>query len=136
MRLQQYFDNIGTMELKNACNCLAALGHETRLVIFRLLVEAGPQGLNASVIANRLELPAATLSFHLAHLRRTGLIFGRKEGRFICYMANYAQMDSLIVFMTGNCCQGAPCLPKTAASTKSKSHDARSRARTVGDINR
>ncbi len=101
------------METLNAAELLAALGHESRLAIFRLLVEAGPQGLYASAIGERLGMAPATLSFHLAHLTRVGLISGERESRFIHYSANYATMDDLIAFLTANCCQGESCLPKT-----------------------
>jgi ArsR family transcriptional regulator len=100
------------METLNAAELLAALGHETRLAIFRLLVEAGPDGLNASAIGERLGLAPATLSFHLAHLNRVGLIGGERESRFIHYSAKYDTMDELIAFLTSNCCQGKACLPK------------------------
>jgi DNA-binding transcriptional ArsR family regulator len=103
------------METLNAAELLAALGHESRLAIFRLLVEAGPEGLNASAIGEKLGMPAATLSFHLAHLSRVGLIRGERESRFIHYSAEYGTMDELIAFLTNNCCQGNACLPKTAA---------------------
>ncbi|MFO1424317.1 MAG: metalloregulator ArsR/SmtB family transcription factor [Candidatus Competibacteraceae bacterium] len=103
------------MEIKNAAELLAALGHESRLAVFRLLVEAGPDGMNASAIGEQLALPPATLSFHLAHLSRVGLIRGQRESRFIRYFAEFATMDELIAFLTQNCCQGQACLPKTAA---------------------
>ncbi len=102
------------MEILNAADRLAALGHESRLTIFRLLVEAGPAGLNPSVLGERLALPGPTLSFHLSHLARVGLIGKRQEGRFIFYAANYGAMDELIAFLTANCCGGAACLPQTA----------------------
>lgn len=102
------------METLNAAELLAALGHESRLAIFRLLVEAGPDGVNASAIGEQLGLPAATLSFHLAHLSRVGLIKGERESRFIHYSAEYGTMDDLIAFLTSNCCQGKACLPKTS----------------------
>ncbi|ANQ85512.1 ArsR family regulatory protein [Azoarcus olearius] len=101
------------METLNAAELLAALGHETRLSIFRLLVEAGPAGLNASAIGEHLSLAPATLSFHLAHLSRVGLIVGERESRFIHYSARFDIMDELIAFLTRNCCQGSACLPKT-----------------------
>lgn len=102
------------MDTLTAADLLAALGHESRLSIFRLLVEAGPEGIHASAIGERLELAPATLSFHLAHLSRTGLIVGNRESRFIHYSANFSTMDELIAFLTSNCCHGNPCLPKTA----------------------
>ena len=104
------------METLNAAELLAALGHESRLAVFRLLVEAGPEGLNASAIGERLGMAPATLSFHLAHLSRVGLIAGRKQSRFIRYSADFAAMDDLIAFLTRNCCNGEDCcLPQTAA---------------------
>lgn len=102
------------METLNAAEILAALGHESRLAIFRLLVEAGPEGVNASAIGEQLRIPNATLSFHLSHLSRVGLIKGARESRFIRYSAEYETMDELIAFLTHNCCQGKACLPKTA----------------------
>ena len=110
-----YFDNTLNMETLNAAELLAALGHESRLAVFRLLVQAGPDGMNASAIGEQLALPPATLSFHLAHLSRVGLIRGQRESRFIRYSAEFATMDELIAFLTQNCCQGKVCLPKTAA---------------------
>ena len=101
------------METLNAAELLAALGHESRLAIFRLLVEAGPDGINASAIGEQLGMAPATLSFHLAHLSRVGLISGERESRFIRYSANYGTMDDLLAFLTRNCCQGNACLPKT-----------------------
>lgn len=102
------------METLHAAEILAALGHETRLAIFRLLVEAGPQGINASAIGEQLGIPNATLSFHLSHLSRVGLIKGARESRFIHYSAEYGMMDTLITFLTHNCCQGKSCLPGSA----------------------
>jgi len=107
------------METTNAAELLAALGHESRLAVYRLLVEAGPAGVNASAIGDELGLAAATLSFHLAHLSRVGLIKGRQESRFIYYSADYGVMDDLIAFLTNNCCQGKACLPKTSAVNSS-----------------
>lgn len=102
------------METLNAAELLAALGHESRLAIFRLLVEAGPQGMNVSAIAEKVGLPGATLSFHLSHLSRVGLIKGERESRFINYSAEFETMDELIAFLSNNCCQGNACLPKSA----------------------
>lgn len=102
------------MEMLNAAEILAALGHESRLAIFRLLVEAGRAGINASAIGEQLGIANTTLSFHLSHLSRVGLIKGERESRFINYSAEYETMDELIAFLTHNCCQGNACLPKTA----------------------
>ena len=103
------------MELTTASERLAALGHETRLAIYRLLVQAGSAGVSAGLIGERLEIPPPTLSFHLAHLSRVGLIKGRQESRFIYYVADYGTMDKLLAYLTKNCCQGSQCLPRTAA---------------------
>ena len=102
------------METLSAAELLAALGHESRLAIFRMLVEAGPEGVNASAIADELAMPPATASFHLAHLSRVGLISGKRESRFIRYAADYPRMDELIAFLTRNCCQGSACLPRSS----------------------
>lgn len=108
------------MNNHQAVEKLAALAQETRLRIFRLLVETGPEGQNAGAIADALELAGPTLSFHVAHLVRAGLVSSRQESRFIFYSANFSSMDELIAYLTDNCCQGgAQCLPKTAAATAS-----------------
>jgi DNA-binding transcriptional ArsR family regulator len=78
------------MEITTASERLAALGHESRLAIFRLLVQAGGNGVSAGAIGEQLEIPAPTLSFHLSHLSRVGLISRRQESRFIYYAADYA----------------------------------------------
>ncbi|MGP1676178.1 MAG: ArsR/SmtB family transcription factor [Burkholderiales bacterium] len=106
------------MEIESASSSLAALGHATRLAIFRLLVQAGPEGVNAGLICDKLGLAPATLSFHLAHLSRVGLIRGRQDGRFIFYAADYAAMSELLAYLTDNCCLGGQCLPRAAAAPK------------------
>lgn len=113
--LANHFDYHRNMETLTAAELLAALGHESRLSIFRLLVEAGPDGLVASAIGEALAMAPATLSFHLAHLARVGLISGQRESRFIRYSTNYSTMDELLAFLTSNCCHGQPCLPKSGA---------------------
>jgi ArsR family transcriptional regulator len=87
---------------------LCGLAHDTRLDIFRLLVQRGPEGLAAGVIAERLELPLPTLSFHLAKLRHAGLVNSRRQRRSIIYSANYEAMNALIAYLTENCCGGRP----------------------------
>ena len=114
------------METTAAAELLAALGHETRLAIFRLLVEAGPAGIHASAIGERLGMAPATLSFHLAHLSRVGLIAAARESRFIHYSANYGVVDELIAFLASDCCQGQACLPKTAACDSTEKRRAKS----------
>lgn len=102
------------MENKSAVQSLLALAQETRLAVFRLLVETGPEGMNAGAIADAVGVPAATLSFHLKELSHAGLVVSRQESRFIFYSANFTAMDDLIAYLTDNCCQGGQCLPKTA----------------------
>ena len=96
------------MELTNATVALAALGQPTRLSVFRLLVEAGPDGLTPGELAEALSLPGATLSFHLKELMAAGLIEGEQRGRSICYRADFAAMNGLVEFLTRNCCGGDP----------------------------
>lgn len=103
------------MKPEQAVDRLSSLAQPTRLRIFRLLVQAGPQGINAGAIAEALELAPNTLSFHVAHLSRAGMVAPRQEGRFIYYSASFTAMDDLIAYLTDNCCQGGQCLPKTAA---------------------
>jgi DNA-binding transcriptional ArsR family regulator len=97
------------MEMNQVVQTLSALAQESRLAIFRLLVQAGPEGLAAGAIGEKLGLPPATLSFHLAGLTRAGLAQSRQEGRFVIYNADYAAMNALVGFLTENCCQGAAC---------------------------
>ena len=92
-----------------ALQAFGGLANEHRLAIFRLLVEAGPEGLPAGDIADKLGLPASSLSFHLAHLTRASLIGQRRESRSLIYSANFDTMNGLIAFMTENCCGGASC---------------------------
>jgi ArsR family transcriptional regulator, arsenate/arsenite/antimonite-responsive transcriptional repressor len=97
------------METKRAIEALGALAQETRLKVFRLLVQAGPGGMAAGSIAEKLDLPAATLSFHLAGLSRAGLAKSRQDGRFIIYSADFDNMSELVGFLTENCCGGQSC---------------------------
>lgn len=99
---------------------LSALANEHRLAIFRLLVQAGPEGRAAGVIADALDLPASSLSFHLAHLNRAGLIAQRRESRSLIYSADFAQMNALVGFLTENCCGGASCAPTATTQKKRK----------------
>lgn len=87
---------------------LAALAQDTRLSIYRMLVEAGPQGVAAGRISENLAVPPATLSFHLKELAHAGLASSRQEGRFIYYSADFEHMAALMSFLTRNCCQGMP----------------------------
>lgn len=97
------------MKPLDAVRLLAALAQETRLSIYRLLVQQGPEGLAAGALAESLGVANATLSFHLKELAHAGLVTPRQEGRFIYYAANYASMNALLAYLTQNCCQGAGC---------------------------
>jgi DNA-binding transcriptional ArsR family regulator len=99
------------METTSALSALAALAQESRLATFRLLVQAGPEGLPASKIAETLGLPPSSLSFHLKELSHANLIVPRQEGRFVIYAARFDTMNALVGFLTENCCGGAPCCP-------------------------
>jgi DNA-binding transcriptional ArsR family regulator len=96
------------MKTNDAVPLLAALAQETRLSIFRALVQAGPEGLAAGRIAEAVGAPASTLSFHLKELAAAGLVSSRQEGRFIYYSAAYDAMSALVSFLTEKCCQGMP----------------------------
>ena len=97
------------METTQAIEALAGLAQESRLAAYRLLVQAGPRGMAAGSIGEKLGLPPATLSFHLAHLVRAGLVRSRQEGRFVIYSADFQSMNQLVGFLTENCCGGQSC---------------------------
>lgn len=101
------------MEMNDAITALTALGHAKRLAIFRLLVAAGPAGRMAGDIGQALDLPGATLSFHLKELLHAGMITAQPQGRFICYRAEFTAINGLIGYLTENCCADDPA---TAAS--------------------
>ena len=101
------------MELNDAVVALGGLAQATRLEIFRLLVQAGPERLAAGEIAARLEIPANTLSFHLTQLKQAGLSTCRRESRSLIYAARYEKMNALLAYLTENCCQGAACATTT-----------------------
>jgi ArsR family transcriptional regulator, arsenate/arsenite/antimonite-responsive transcriptional repressor len=104
------------MEKIAAVTALAALAQDSRLDVFRLLVQAGPDGMTAGAIAEALDLPPNTLTFHFDRLRMAGLATVRREGRSMIYAAQFETMNALLGFLTENCCGGAPCAP--AASCK------------------
>jgi DNA-binding transcriptional ArsR family regulator len=101
------------MDTKTAVRSLAALAQDSRLEVFRLLVQAGPEGLPAGEIAQGLDIPASTLSFHVKALAHAGLVESRQEGRFIFYSADFAAMSGLLTFLGENCCGGRSCTPDT-----------------------
>lgn len=101
------------MKIELAVEALAALAQKSRLSIFRLLVQTGKEGVAAGTLAEKLGIPAATLSFHLKTLTHAKLIKSRTEGRFVIYSANFAEMNELIAYLTEHCCAGdaAQCAP-------------------------
>lgn len=106
------------MESNSALKTLSALSHDTRLAAFRLLVQAGPDGLPVGALREALGVPPATLTAHLNLLRTAGLVRDRREGRVIRVRADYDQMNALIAYLTDNCCAGAmPCGPDASCST-------------------
>lgn len=109
------------MQSDQVINALSALANEHRLAVFRLLVQAGPEGKAAGDIAAALDLPASSLSFHLAHLNRAGLIQQRRESRSLIYSADFTAMSGLVGFLTENCCGGASCAPAAAPSKRKAS---------------
>lgn len=100
------------MKVKDVVAALEAIAQESRLGIYRLLVQAGPEGLAAGRIAERLKLPAPTLSFHLAQLKRCGLVTYEREGTSLVYSANFETMNEIVGYLTENCCgRGVQCAP-------------------------
>jgi ArsR family transcriptional regulator len=97
------------MKIEAAVGKLAALAQETRLAIFRLLVQKGPEGFCAGDIQSRLGLAPATLSFHLKELTNAGLLTSRQDGRFIYYAPDFKIMNGLIDYLTEHCCGGKSC---------------------------
>lgn len=108
------------MESKVAVRALSALAQDSRLEVYRLLVQAGPGGMAPSEIAERLGIPANTLSFHLKTLSHADLIHSRQDGRFIYYSTNYERMSDLLGFLTENCCAGQSCLPAAVVFRRRK----------------
>lgn len=102
------------METKQIISALAALAQDSRLAIFRLLVQCGPAGMAASKIGEQLGVAPSSLSFHLKELTHAGLISFRQEGRFVIYAANFTTMNNVLGFLTENCCGGNPCTPVCA----------------------
>ena len=110
------------MESTSVIRALAALAQDTRLSVFRLLVQQGPSGMAAGEIAEQLSIAPATLSFHLKELSHAGLVTSRQDGRFNFYAANFVSMNDLLAYLTENCCiadcgPGATCAPGGASCT-------------------
>lgn len=97
------------METKHVLTALAALAQESRLAIFRLLIQTGREGLHASKIGEALNISSSALSFHLKELNHANLVTARQEGRFVIYTAQFETMNELMGFLTENCCAGEAC---------------------------
>jgi len=108
------------MQTAEAVEALGALAHEHRLAIYRLLVERGPDGLAAGVIAERLGIQPSSLTFHLQNLQRAGLVMRHRQSRQLIYAADFAVMNALVGFLTENCCGlgQAVCLPPAPSATR------------------
>ena len=123
------------MEASDVVAALAALAQESRLDVFRLLVQAGPDGLAPGEIGERLGLPSATLSFHLSQLKHAGLVTFRRNGRSLIYAAKYPAMNELLAYLTENCCGGdaAACgvavRPAAIRAKRGTGNEATARAR-------
>lgn len=107
------------MKEADVIKSLAALAQPSRLQAFRALVVAGREGMTPGALTEQLELPAATLSFHLKELMNAGLISQERDGRHLIYRAEFRRMDGLLAYLTDNCCQGEACLETSAALCKS-----------------
>jgi ArsR family transcriptional regulator len=103
------------MKPSEAVEALGALAQEHRLALFRLLVQAGGDGMAAGAIADALGVPSSSLSFHLAQLNRAGLIARRRQSRSLIYTADYEKMNALVGYLMENCCGGAACAPMACA---------------------
>ncbi|MES1156460.1 MAG: metalloregulator ArsR/SmtB family transcription factor [Alphaproteobacteria bacterium] len=106
------------MKAEDAIEAFAALAHEHRLAIYRRLVQKGPEGMAAGEIAEALDMPASSLSFHLAHMRRAGIIVQRRESRSLIYSADFDTMNELVGYLTENCCGGRSCAPAAQVRRK------------------
>ena len=103
------------MEKTDVIAALAALAQDARLDVFRLLVQAGPDGMPAGAVASALDLAPNTLTFHFDRLRMARLVSVRRDGRSMIYAAQFETMTALLGFLTENCCGGAPCAPAAAS---------------------
>jgi ArsR family transcriptional regulator, arsenate/arsenite/antimonite-responsive transcriptional repressor len=108
------------MKNTDAITALAALAQENRLDVFRLLVQAGPEGMPAGEVADALDLAPNNLTFHLDRLREAGLVTVRRDGRSMIYSARFEAMNALVSYLTDHCCQGRPdlCQPKAGKARR------------------
>jgi DNA-binding transcriptional ArsR family regulator len=108
------------MKTGDAIGALSSLAQETRLAVYRLLVKRGPEGLSAGAIAEALDVPASSLSFHLHQLMHAGLITQERQSRQLIYAASYERMNALVAYLTENCCGGASCAPGCEVPTRNE----------------
>ena len=108
------------MKPAQVVKALAALAQDTRLAVYRLLVQAGPEGLAAGAISAKLRLPPATASFHLGQLANANLVKSRTEGRFVFYSVDLSRMNDVLAYLTENCCGGAACEVSPAVTIRQK----------------
>jgi len=116
------------MDAPKAVTALGALAQEHRLALFRLLVQAGEEGMAAGAIAGALDLPNSSLSFHLAQLSRAGLIRQQRQHRSLIYSADYGAMNALVGYLMENCCGGAECAPDASCRPEAAQPEERKRA--------
>jgi len=98
------------MNLEQAAHCMAELGHETRLAVYRHLVVAGEGGMPVGEIQKKLKIPASTLSHHLSHLMRVGLVEQKREGRTLRCIAQFSKLQGIVDFLVDECCEGKSCI--------------------------
>jgi len=124
--IQLCFYKLEIMKAKEAIAALSALASESRLAVYRLLVKRGPEGYTPSELVGRLDIPAPTLSFHLKGLVQAGLVVSRREARNLFYSPNFERMNTLVGFLTENCCSlaeqacGSSCEPESVAAQSRK----------------
>ena len=106
------------MNTQTSIAALAALAQDSRLAVYRLLVQIGPSGMPPSKIGEQLGIPPSSLSFHLKELTHANLVTSKQEGRFVIYAANFTTMNGLIGFLTENCCGGNPCISNTTCNAE------------------
>jgi ArsR family transcriptional regulator len=116
------------MKASRAVAALSALAHEHRLAIYRLLVESGPEGLNAGTIAARLKVPPSSLTFHIQHLHRAGLLSQERSSRQLIYAADFSVMNDLVGYLTENCCGRAASCESAYQPEPKRAHKKSSRA--------
>ncbi len=120
------------MTTKDALAGLGSLAQETRLAVFRLLVQRGPEGLAAGAIAETLGVPASSLSFHLHQLMHAGLVTQERRSRQLIYAADYERMNALVAYLTENCCGGASCATTLGVQCEAPARPSKARAAARG----